>query len=115
VGETIEVSCLNHHLNRQIPHSVPHHWAVSFYRSNFADCPAGAVANSYPKPDLLWDNVVAGPWERPAKVSNSQLPAPRFADTAGRANLQNARADDPSTNSLRRVLVGLIVGKWVKA
>jgi hypothetical protein len=98
VGETIEVSCLNHNLN-----SVPRHWAVSFYRSKFADCPAGAVANNYPKRDLLWDNVVAGPWERPAKVS--QLPARRFADTAGRANLQNARADDSRQRTL-------YVGYW---
>jgi hypothetical protein len=44
VGETIEVSCLNHHLNPQ-------------FRIRFR-----AVANSYPKPDLLWDNVVA--WTR---------------------------------------------------
>ena len=29
--------------------------------------------------------MIAGPWERPAKVSDSQLPARRFADTAGRA------------------------------
>jgi hypothetical protein len=67
------------------PHSVPRHWAVSLYRSKFADSPAGAVPNSYPKLDLLWDNDTAGPWECPAKVSNSQLPARRFADTAGRA------------------------------
>ena len=36
--------------------------AVSPYRSKFADCMAGAVPNSYPKLDLLWDNVIAGPW-----------------------------------------------------
>jgi hypothetical protein len=33
---------------------------VSLYRSKFSDCPADAVPNSYPKLDLLWDNVIAG-------------------------------------------------------
>src|SRR5215472_8606340 len=36
--------------------------AVSFYRSKFLDCLRGAVANSYPNLDLLWDNVITGPW-----------------------------------------------------
>lgn len=36
--------------------------AVSFYRSKFLDCLRGAVANSYPNVDLLWDNVITGPW-----------------------------------------------------
>src|SRR5262249_14139183 len=31
---------------------------------NFS-CPAGAVPNSYPKLDLLWDNLIAGPWGWP--------------------------------------------------
>jgi hypothetical protein len=42
--------------------------AVSFYRSKFLDCLRGAVANSYPNVDLLWDNVITGPWG----VSDSQ-------------------------------------------
>ena len=47
--------------------------AVSPYRSKFADCMAGAVPNSYPKLDLLWDNVIAGPWGTPRKkMSDSQ-------------------------------------------
>jgi len=36
--------------------------AVSFYRSKFLDCLRDAVANSYPNVDLLWDNVITGPW-----------------------------------------------------
>ena len=41
--------------------------AVSFYRSKFLDCLRGAVANSYPNVDLLWDNVITGPWGTPRK------------------------------------------------
>jgi len=33
---------------------------VSFYRSKFSDCMADTVRNSYPKLDLLWDNVMRG-------------------------------------------------------
>ena len=40
--------------------------AVLLYRSKFSDCPAGAVPNSYPKLDLLWDNVIVGPGDGPA-------------------------------------------------
>jgi len=36
--------------DQPIGHSVR---AVSFYRSKFSDCPAGAVANSHPNVDLL--------------------------------------------------------------
>jgi hypothetical protein len=40
--------------------------AVTTYRSKFIDCLGDAVPNSYPKLDLLWDNVIAGPpsWPR---------------------------------------------------
>jgi choline dehydrogenase-like flavoprotein len=40
------------------------HWvrAVLLYRSKFSDCSACAVPNSHPNFDLLWDNVIAGPW-----------------------------------------------------
>jgi hypothetical protein len=38
--------------------------AVSFYRSKFLDCLRGAIANSYPNVDLLWDNVITGRGER---------------------------------------------------
>jgi hypothetical protein len=56
-----------------MPHSVPRHIgsAVSLYRSKFIDCLAGAVANSYPNVDLLWDNVITGLWGT-QKVSDSQ-------------------------------------------
>src|SRR5262249_59517678 len=39
--------------------------AVLLYRSKFLDCLRGAVASSYPNVDLLWDNVIAGPWGWP--------------------------------------------------
>ena len=39
--------------------------AVLLYRSKSLDCLTGAVANSYPNVDLLWDNVIAGPWGWP--------------------------------------------------
>jgi hypothetical protein len=42
--------------------ALPLHWAVPFYRSKFTDWLAGAVPNSYPNVDLLWDSVIAGPW-----------------------------------------------------
>ena len=95
MGETIEVSTITSTHNSAFG-SAP---LGGFDRSKFADCPAGAVPNSYPKLDLLWDNVIAGPWERPTKVSDSQLPARRFADTAG--HLQNARAEVRPISSRR--------------
>jgi hypothetical protein len=49
--------------------------AVSLYRSKFLDCPAGAVPNSYPKLDLLWDNLIAGPWGWPRSDSAREVPA----------------------------------------
>ena len=57
---------------------------VSRYRSKFSDCPAGAVANSYPKLDQLWDNVIAGAvGNAPQKcLTASPGPSPRHA--AGR-------------------------------
>jgi len=51
--------------------------AVSIYRSKFLDCPAGAVPNSYPNVDLLWDNVIAGPWGWPRSTEPAQVPARR--------------------------------------
>src|SRR5262249_43768261 len=57
--------------------------AVSVYRSKFSDCPAGAVPNSYPELDLLWDNVIAGQGMAPLYgASASPGPSPRSA--AGR-------------------------------
>ena len=49
--------------------------AVSPYRSKFSDCPADAVPNSYPKLDLLWDNVIAGPWGWLRSTVLAQVPA----------------------------------------
>jgi hypothetical protein len=39
-------------------------WSARFRFTvlNFFDCLRGAVANSYPNVDLLWDNVITGPW-----------------------------------------------------
>jgi hypothetical protein len=42
---------------------------------------AGAVPNSYPKLDLLWDNVIAGPWGTPVLA---QVPARHPRHAAGR-------------------------------
>jgi hypothetical protein len=58
--------------------------AVSPYRSKFADCMAGAVPNSYPKLDLLWDNVIAGPWGTPRSTVLAQVPARHPRHAAGR-------------------------------
>ena len=58
--------------------------AVSLYRSKFSDCSAGAVTNSYPKLDLLWDNVIAGPWEWPPLNGASASPGPSSRHAAGR-------------------------------
>jgi hypothetical protein len=68
------------------------------YRSKFSDCPAGAVANSYPTLDLLWDNVIAGPWGWPRSTVLAQVPARHPGGGSGR--LQNARADDSRQRTL---------------
>ena len=46
--------------------------AVLVYRPKFTDCLAGAVPNGYPNLDLLWDNVIAGPWGTPRKSADSK-------------------------------------------
>ena len=69
---------------RQLLHLVR---AVSFYRSKFLDCLRGAVANSYPNVDLLWDNVITGPWGAPRKKVSNANPGPSFP-------LHGARADE---------------------
>jgi len=58
--------------------------AVLVYRSKFSDRPAGAVPNSYPKLDLLWDNVIAGPWGWPPLNGASASPGPSLRHAAGR-------------------------------
>jgi hypothetical protein len=64
--------------------------AVSLYRSKFSDGPAGAVRNSYPSVDLLWDNVIAGPCEiAPAKTLTAS-PGPSLTHV-GRSALLSAR------------------------
>jgi hypothetical protein len=84
--------------NPAMLHSAPRHSvrAVSLYRSKFSDWPAGAVPNSYPKLDLLWDNLIAGllPWLR---YGASCSPGPLVV-RSGR--LQNARADDSGQRTL---------------
>src|SRR5262249_42390160 len=72
--------------------------AVLLYRSKFSDCPVGMVANSYPNVDLLWDNVIAGPWGVAPLYSASASPGPSFPGTPG--SLQNARADDSRQRTL---------------
>jgi hypothetical protein len=52
--------------------------AVSPYRPKFTDCPACAVANSYPNVDLLWDSVIAGPWGWPRSTVQARVPARRL-------------------------------------
>src|SRR5215471_18001300 len=49
--------------------------AVLVYRSKFLDCLRGAVTNSYPSVDLLWDNVIAGPKGWPRSDSDSEVSA----------------------------------------
>ena len=75
--------------------------AVLLYRSKFSDCPAGAVPNSYPEPDLPWDNVIAGQGMAPLYgASASPGPSPRSA--AGRDDwpIMTGR---PSEDSIRPV------------
>ena len=64
--------------------------AVSPYRSKFADCMAGAVPNSYPKLDLLWDNVIAGPWGWLRSTVLAQVPA-RHPPCDGSGRLRYAK------------------------
>src|SRR5262249_29762849 len=58
-----EVPFSGAHFPQQKTHDIGS--AVLLYRSKFLDCLTGAVANSYPNVDLLWDNVIAGPWGWP--------------------------------------------------
>ena len=61
------------------------HWVRGFaYRSKFSDCPDGAVRNSYPKLDLPWENVIAGPWGWPPLNGASASPGPSSRHAAGR-------------------------------
>jgi hypothetical protein len=86
--------------------------AGSPYRFKFADCLAGAVPNSYPKLDLLWDNVIAGPWtpRKPAKMSDSK--SRLVASPTGRALYRMREPMKPwrqSASDLRRSLEGNFV------
>src|SRR6516162_3680491 len=49
---------------------------VSLYRSKSSDCMADVVPNSYPKLDLLWDNVMRACGDGPALHSASASPGP---------------------------------------
>src|SRR5262244_275801 len=65
--------------------ALPLHWAVPFYRSKFTDWLAGAVPNSYPNVDLLWDSVIVGPWGWPRSTAQARVPARRLLPlSAGR-------------------------------
>ena len=57
--------------------ALPRHLAVPFCRSKFTDWLAGAVPNSYPNVDLLWDSVIAGPWGWPRSTVQARVPARR--------------------------------------
>ena len=84
--------------------------AVSFfYRSKFTDCVAGAVPNGYPKLDLLWHNVIAGPRATPRKSADSKS-RPVASPTRRVGPFTECAIKFPSTNSLRRVVVRLING-----
>ena len=93
-------------------HSVPRHSvrAVSLYRSKFSDCPAGVVPNSYPKFDVLWDNVIAGAWGWPRSTVLAQVPARRFPMRRVGMLTESASRRFPATNSLRWIVVSLING-----
>ena len=93
-------------------HLVPRHSvrAVSLYRSKFSDCPAGVVPNSYPKFDVLWDNVIAGPWGWPRSTVLTQVPARRFPMRRVGMLTESASRRFPATNSLRWIVVSLING-----
>src|SRR5262249_8221070 len=58
--------------------ALPLHWAVPFYRSKFTDWLAGAVPNSYPNVDLLWDSLIAGPWGWPRSTVQARVPTRRL-------------------------------------
>src|SRR5262249_10387388 len=63
---------------------------------------AVAVPNSYPKPDLLWDNVIAGPWGWPRSTVLTQVPARRSPMRRVGMHTECASRRFPSTNSLYR-------------
>jgi hypothetical protein len=61
--------------------------AVVGDRSKFLNCLAGAVLNSYANVDLLWDNVIAGPWGDGPAYGASEAPT-RPYPSAGRERLR---------------------------
>src|SRR5262249_61679719 len=47
------------------------------------DCLTGAVPNSYPHVDLLWDSVIAGPWGWARSTVQARVPARRLPSRRG--------------------------------
>ena len=68
------------------------------------------VPNSYPKFDVLWDNVIAGPWGWPRSTVLTQVPARRFPMRRVGMLTESASRRFPATNSLRWIVVSLING-----
>jgi hypothetical protein len=57
-------NCARHEIERRADKALGARFRLTF--PNFSDCPADAVPNSYPKLDLLWDNVMRGRGDGPA-------------------------------------------------
>src|SRR5215831_10305716 len=70
------------------------HWVRGF--AQIFRLPDGAVRNSYPKLDLPWENVIAGPWENagpwgwPRSTVLAQVPA-RHPPCDGSGRLRYAK------------------------
>jgi hypothetical protein len=77
--------------------------------------PGRTVANSYPNVDLLWDNVIAGPWGVPPLYSARASPGQSVPGKAGRALYRMREPMIPVNGLLGGVVVSLIVGSGVKA
>src|SRR5215471_16192794 len=100
-GETLEVSCLTITLTLQRRIRFRGVRLTGFALPfQISDCLAVAVPNSYPKPDLLWDNVIAGPWGWPRSTVLAQVPARRSPMRRVGMHTECASRRFLSTNSL---------------
>jgi hypothetical protein len=93
-------NCARHEIERRADKALGARFRLTV--PNFSDCPAGAVRNSYPKPSLLWDNVIAGPWGWPRSTVLAQVPA-RHPPCDGSGRLRYAkRVNFQLRNATRR-------------
>ena len=81
-------NCTRHEIERRPDKALGARFR--FTVPKFSDCPDGAVRNGYPKLDLPWENVIAGPWGWPRSTVLAQVPARHPpCDGSGRLRFAN--------------------------